>query len=1203
MATPKSSNPYIVRHFGLTLLSHAIHYNFLNYNEPRKQAVRNWVIDLATSISRDDPHFIREKISFLWVAVAKRVWGLESPGKEADAGGDDDSNGVQDQVSDGWQNMDSLLVEMWSKQAATRELSLSIFRTLFEDLYMLDDPIASKRASVLSAQCIEIVTSEENLKVTYESRVDSLQRLREGSEGWLNRWSQALGQCLASGLPDDESENLAVKILETLKTCLYWVFPMAIRNANLLEILSTALTLDANTGSSERAEKIIKMKILSTDCLHVLFTRSFSNDEDFQAIVGAVFLPSGIQTLSQVYSSLHVSPDDIDDKAYVLLKKLVEMIIGLGEYLNAKTNLPENADLGGYLALVLRTTMHPSLVVSGFSLQFWCSVLRIDNLIGKQKVLELLPNLLDVASKRCLRYEDVEEEHESRKFLDLDFDSTPEIHVFLGNYRRFIEDIVRLVVCLMPLDAIGWLKARMEEFFSSELGWQSLNSTKLDYQGNPAYYYAYSQFMVVESALRGVSRWTVWYTAPDKEEIGRNLTLVVEDWGQKIIGMNLKDPDLLRKMVQCLVQFAPVLKDSKLMFAVLERVLTTCTTEYPEEFNQNDETRELLKQLRSGCGTELNRLAYMIPESLMQIYDDLERVIGEIINSGKLSDHEIVSFKSFLLVVSQRSNVSNKQERFANIVDPVLSSWSDEATMKGLTELQWFMERVGIVKIAEYFRSRGVTANTDLLKTDMDDTGRQLKTELNQQWSQLFPIRATRIFIQYTIEKLDHSSQEYKDLLQLWKPRIQPILPHILQLIAQIQSYHNPENWRDLPAEVQSFVRYSCQERFWQVGISTKTKDEFLDESVKAMHTLRDFADSVGHVIRYTREYSFLTLGSITQLEETMYEIPGMAENLWNALARDSAGVTSHSWRHMISLVLRNVVKNCPIHLVKPFMTEFLPSVLQKLDEVLLERWNRVYQKGIQLEGGEDDESLSEEMMEEHLLRQLTAVVDRFLIDLVGQLGNKQQGTTTEAKQQQSAELRETVLGTREILGPFLTICTHIITFKDVRCSFNCCLILRNILPHILLKDNEVDCFLCDNLTKTCLQILNDPYFADVHNEAGYILTTLYTILRSKTQRPLETLSQLLPNVTSQEFEDFENRLSNPKSLRQQRGVFLEFLSLVQAMHTQDSNGDAREVQRKKAEKKNEKNKWLTKKSNQGGNLMEEEGLEKSAIANLFGDS
>lgn len=119
------------------------------------------------------------------------------------------------------------------------------------------------------------------------------------------------------------------------------------------------------------------------------------------------------------------------------------------------------------------------------------------------------------------------------------------------------------------------------------------------------------------------------------------------------------------------------------MFRVLEKVLLVCTFEYPSD-TITDEDRETIRDLRTSCGTELNRLAYMMPDVLNQIYDDLERVIAQTISSNKLSDHESVAFLSFLLVVSQRSNISNKPERFAKIVDPVLSSWSDEGTIKGL---------------------------------------------------------------------------------------------------------------------------------------------------------------------------------------------------------------------------------------------------------------------------------------------------------------------------------------------------------------------------------------------------------------------------------------------------------------------------------------------------------------------------------------
>lgn len=1197
----KTNNP-IVRHFGLSLLQHAIQYHFPQYDSERQLAVRNWIVDLAVNVSGDDPHYIKEKLSFLWVAVAKRMWG-----------GDDETH-------DPWKDMDATLLKMWNESSQTRLLTLSVFRTLFEDLYVLDDAVAAKRGALLSAQCIEVVTCESDLQETYESRIPALTQLRCDSEGWIDRWAKLLEQCLSvgvgSGTEGEESRAHAVAILEVLKTCLYWIFPQSIRRCNILSLLSIALS---QTQS-------IDVQMLAADCLHCIFSRTISNDEDFRAIVGSVFESQGVLTLSQVYRAIDVvddsgSIDSLDDKKYVFLKKFVEMVVRLGDYIvgpNRQRLIGDagpdgcRVDIPGFLGLVAQSTAHPSLVVSGLSLQFWCSILRQQG-VDTPDVTQIFPRLLEVSSERCLRYEDVNEEHISRQFLEIDFDSQPEILTFLGNYRRYMEDIVRLTVCRMPEQSMLYLRERNKEFFDSPGGWESINSQRLQHKGNPAYFLAYSQFMLVESALRGVSRWKLCNqeTTPENEQTMARLLSIIEQWGQDLLGLNVRDPLLLRKLVQSLVQFAPLLKDNQIMLRVLEKLLTACTTEYPEAngpvavnpgttaITNSDNDAEHVRDLRSSCGTELNRLAYLIPEALMQIYDDLERVVAEIISSNKLSEHEVVAFKSFLLVVSQRANVPNKEERFAQIVDPIVQSWTEEKTMKGLMDLQWFMERVGIVKIAEYFRKRGVTPATNLFETNMDDEGRQLKAELKRQWAEVFPVRATRIFIQYTIEKLDHNSVEYQALLRLWKPRVQSILPHILQLVAQIEAYHNPSNWTTLPPEVQAFVKYTCQERFWQVGISTQTRDEFLDENVRAMHTLRDFADSVGHIIRYTREYAFLALGTISQLEETMFEMPGMASNLWAALAGESVGITSHAWRHMISLVIRTVIRNCPRAFIPNFMPEFLPQVLGTLDRVLVDKWTVLSNQdgGLKMDQEEnEDEQLSEEMMEEHLLRQLTAIVDRLLIDLVGQAGNKSNDERV------NPLLKMTVIQNKDILGPFLLLCSHIILFKDTRCCYNCCLVLRHILPDIMLKDSQVDTFLVEEVMKTCMAVLCDAYFVDAHNEAAYIITAIYTTLRTQDYSPLEKLCGMLPGVPRDTIAEFETRMMQHKSLRQRKGAFLEFLSLVQAIDNWDKGDQATRLEQKQRLEKKTGTKLLVRRTG-GGDLMDDDNFDPSTLNNLFGES
>ena len=129
------------------------------------------------------------------------------------------------------------------------------------------------------------------------------------------------------------------------------------------------------------------------------------------------------------------------------------------------------------------------------------------------------------------------------------------------------------------------------------------------------------------------------------------------------------------------------------------------------------------------------------------------------------------------------------------------------------------------------------------------------------------------------------TDEEFEMLQTLWRPRIVPILPYIMRLLFQLQSYHNPENWKELPTVVQSFVKCSTVERFWEAGASNKSKDEFIDEHMKAMHTVRDFADSVGHIVRYTREYVLLVLNAISSLGSAFYEIDELPQLLLDSIA------------------------------------------------------------------------------------------------------------------------------------------------------------------------------------------------------------------------------------------------------------------------------------------------------------------------------
>lgn len=1176
---------FIVRHFGLSLLQNSINKKFHTFDQTKSLTIRKWVVDLCSKVDEADPHYIKEKLALLFVSIAKRIWGnYLVKSLTSDSKNNDDTVNDDDSLS-GWTSLDCDLWNFWNSTMTSRELSLIIIRTLFEDIYLLDDPIASKRTALLNQLSVLIVTPDNVLNQLYEPN-PKLSLCKFSTDGWFVNWSKFLIEILSNN--DFKSSTCQIfvpKILSTFKTCLHWIQPSLLKDENILSTLINILTIPD-----------VKLKTLAVDCLHILFTRSYNNEDDFEFFIGNIYTTEGITKLSQFYQSLEIDPEDVDEQVYSLLKKTVEMIVSLSEYLNV--SLPsknkiswETADVESYLNLVLSTTSHPSLIISGLSLQMWVTILRFDELSSKPIIQKILLNLLEIAANRTINYSNVDDENISKKFLEVDFDSTPDANSFLSNYRKFNEDIVRITICKKPEEGLMWLENRLQNFFSSPLGEQCINSYKLD-EKSDALNYGNSQFNIIENSIRGISRWRIWYTGDDFDLINDRLNKLVESLGERLLAMRLSCPLLIRKQVQTLVQFAPLLKDvSPLMFQVLEKILTTATFEYPA--NISDEEKELIRDLRTSCGTELNRLAYIMPESLKKIFKDLENVVANILSSNKVSDHENVAFKSFLLVIASRSSIDDKDELFASIVDPELLAWSAPETEKGLMDLHWFMERMGIVEIASYFQSRNITGSTNLLEAKMDEEGKILKNRLKDHWSSIFPIRATRIFIQYSIEKLSHDSSEYLNLLKLWKPRVQPIIPHILQLLSQIQAYHNPENWKDLPDAVQSFVRYSCMERFWQQGVSIQSKETFIEENVKAALTLRDFADSVGHLIRYTREYAFLTIGSLSQLEDTLYEIPGIAQMLWKSVAGDTSGVTLHSWKHMINSCLRSVVRNCPVKFVDIFMAELLPKAFVDIDQLIVGRWEKVYVNGLQLQGNEDDETLSEEMMEEHMLRQLTATVVRLLMDVVSQINAKNVTDTQFA-------CKRLIIENKEVMAPFLQICCHIISFKDTKCSFNTILVVRNILSDILLKDDEVDKYLCDNLIKSLLHVLTDDYFVETHSEAAIALTTLYCTLRSKNDYPARVLIQYLPNITTQHVSNFETLLVSSKSLKHQRSALLELIKI--SKENLNGGGASADSELKDRKKQLEAAAIARKKKNAAIDIMNDPYTENGALNNLFGD-
>ncbi|CCH58132.1 hypothetical protein TBLA_0A03320 [Henningerozyma blattae CBS 6284] len=1207
-------NNFILKHFGLSLLADSIKKNWNNYDQLKKITIRKWVIELNYSITNNDPRYIKEKLAFLWVEITKRTWG-----EALKKGVPDDQ-----ELIDSWVDMDANLNELWNINEASRELALIIFRILFEDVFLLEDLIVLKRMTVIQPLCVMIISPMDIFATKYKF-TDKWTLFKSNNDGWFQLWISELNNALIQN-----NSEYVIRLLETLKTCLNWpLSEILIKNDTLQTLLQCC------------ASNIPKAQSMALDSIHILLTRPYNNEEHYQSIVDKVF--NNMDLLNQVYDNLQFNPIvEIDEIKYPIVKKFVDMISCL--YVCVFKIKNNNNQIEKYLNLILRATKNPSLIVSGLTLDLWCSCLRTDEFLPYLKNL-VIPELLQFSADSLIYYEEINN-HISKKFSEIDFQSKSEFQNFCSTYRKRIRDIIRLISCVSIDYTYDWLNNRLNTYFSSNYGQQVLNSTFLDSKTEP-YLSALSQFMIVECFINGCIRWKIWYTNTlDYDSKLDNILNKLQLLSNQLIALNLREPLLLKKQIQNFALFLTMLKDN-VLFTLLEKIITSATMDYPEiDLDNKSDQSEAVRDLRYACGIELNRMALLMPESLKKIYPDLEGVVTKILPN--LSYHEKISFKSFLLTIILKSSLDRKEERFAEIVDPELIAWSDQATVMGLSDLPWFMERLGIVKIAEYFNRRGIDKNSNLLSIQIDDEGKKLKAELTKHWQALFPVRATRMFIHYSMQSVK-KEEEFEMLKSLWKPRIVPILPYIMRLLYQLQAYHDPDNWKTLPETVQTFVKYSTIERFWEAGTSTKSKDEFIDEHMKAMHTLRDFADSVGHIVRYTREYTLLVLSAISSLGNILYEIDDSPDLLMNSIAiykpqtnnsnnitnnntsnhndindnnntninnsinRDilissdiiSPGVSTHGWKHILNIGIRPILKNFPKDATPKFMINFLPKLFDTLDIILVEKWSKHDYVVDATPVPTDEDEMTEEILEENLLRQLTTVVVRIMMDCVGQ------NTTSMTKEKinpTQQRMRKIIFENVNVLAPFLKLLNHLMSFKDSKCSFNAILVMKGCLSDVVDINMTVDeFFTVEVMRNLLLNILSKNQFKDSFYEALHVFISLFLTLCEKYESTRDYLYKL---SNGYDINSLYESLRDTTGFKEQRALMVEFIDRIkQIYNTDESEGvDHATVERRRQEKREATIKKATerlvqKNKDTAGDILDDPNTEDANLGNLFGSA
>ncbi|QSL64729.1 hypothetical protein MERGE_002031 [Pneumocystis wakefieldiae] len=1126
LASFKNVKMDVLRYFGLNLIDQGICCNWDKFTDQDKVYLRNSVIDICyngvrdgISEEQDEVHYIKQKISKTLFEIIKKDWIFIL------------------------KDMDIAFKNMFLTSPTARYISLNTLLNLIEDSFQSANDKDISKISVFSVGMISVLCSSNILKAIYPNGLPYSLEIPENNSGWLDIFEKSIksyfGIINTSCFPKINEIEL-ILILNCLKSCLFWIPTRSILESGILNQLCFIL-LQGN----------MEIKMISSQCLHTLFTRPLLPDDELLEIVNTFFEFDNLNHLriiaEEIFFQVQYNDyNDFDEKKYSFLKKIVETIVSLGTFhiLNhRKSNTLLHLNI--YLDLVLFTTRHPSLVVSSISQPFWIALLK-SPLNKENTVISILPRLLDLISNRLIRYENAQiilKDSIEMKFLNHDIETTSEIHIFCENYRRHMVDLVRIIFSIPTKDCLLYAQQHIEKFFKKFPDFMT-NEIVFHKKRTLDYHFYDSNYTFIEAVLKGYKILNEKDQYLD-DNLKENFLSLLIYWFEKIIHIDIKTPLVLSRQIQVLVTFLYCLEEKKFLIPVLEKTISALVYRYHD--NISDDVIQTIHDLHGKCSHELLKLAMELSDSLWNIYPQLEKIVYEILNE-KSSENENIVFITFLLIISQKSNNTQNEKTyyFQLITTKLIDTWNKTKSLFNLSTFSGFFDLLGLQKIMQYIQSKNIHSIQDLNTTYLDVEGKQLINELKEIRKLIWPIQGFRKFVDYH-SKIMLQNNNYDFISELWKPIIELIVPDIFNIIRHIHALYNPDNWNSFVPELQFIISQSISEKFWFHGINLTSKDEFYEEKSKFKDKVIELTYNLGHFLRKNREHCYMSIGLFSNFGDCFYKIPNLSQNIIESFFINAKGLSLYCWSSILDFSISPIITKCPLQYQDCFLKILLPYLFAEINKKLVYEWSQISEKEFisdnNLNTPCQDEDLSNEMIKESLLRNLSFVVVKMLTDLLVPPSDKSQFTKNILDLKTSNMLY--ILKNEDILKSLFPLLLHLIMFHDTRTCNNAIHIFQNIIP-ILMNDSNIHIctFITNDLFKACLIAINDTYLASVHSEIIQILTQIYTLAHEKGFQQSKEVLLSISTLNLEKINELETKLFNAKNSKSKKAIMMDFLSI-----------------------------------------------------------
>lgn len=796
---------------------------------------------------------------------------------------------------------------------------------------------------------------------------------------------------------------------------------------------------------------------------------------------------------------------------------------------------------------------HDSLLVSIPVLHSFTKLLVAKNPTISSAMGQRVAVLLGTCSQRLIKYESLShEELPVILYLNEDFENPPELHSFLGNYRRYCIAVIESIAFYMPQEAVGHIldqTVQMIDTICQEFR-PLFPSTGPAKTPIPVLQLE-SQASVLRSTMNGFIQWYGKASRPDSKSdqhttnniYGVTLTSL-RDFCYKLMTMRPQHPEIARLTTHIAVNV--LVKTLQGQPELVVKILDYCLSlQYPDD-GSNKDYSAAVKNFQGARLGEMQRIAMSFPDYLLDVYSDLEARVNTLMSAEGSDERTKWGLQSFLFIIVHRASAVDSQARLARleqIIQPVVETWQDPQLTEALSTFSGFCNVVGLGGLPEYLTAQRYASVQDWSNQPLDQEGKARQTDAQMKVMRL-PLNATKNLLAATTEKLKESSREYQIGSQVWGQAMQAMLSNVLQMTRHATSFPNRENWSNFPPELQIVMQKMLVDRFWQAGISNESRDEFYARIAESGDTYEGFASAIRGIPRQIRDWCYHIIYGMTRFEEEFFGLKELPVPLAEALLTDASSLSTHHLQRLIALVER-LVQRCPPHHRRHFMPPILSLFFSQTDKKISAEWEVIERSSTQSVEGENQ--LSDEMKAESVLRATTYAVVSFASTLLDQ---RPTDATPSTHPQAALLMRTLILSEPSVLEPLILFCTHALRMRDSRCCTLICRILRSILPSFTADEPpapQVREFISTEVLKACITSLNEPYFADIQRDLANLIANILALYSPLTPTARDILLSL-PDMSSQKVDSAIERIVASASERTQRVLVLELLEGVRGV-------------------------------------------------------